>query len=80
MVCRRVIRCTVGVESDMRDSSRELFYRRYNVSSSWKNPLRRKNICLSVKEKKNEEEEETIRTRMRNMIVGFKPCLYTRLS
>ena len=35
VVFRRVVRCTVGVGSDMRDSSRELIYRRYDVSSSW---------------------------------------------
>ena len=34
VVFRRVVRCTVGVGSDMRDSSRELIYRRYDVSGS----------------------------------------------
>ena len=35
VVFRRVVRCTVGVGSDMHDLSRELFYRRYDTSSSW---------------------------------------------
>ena len=35
VVLRRIVRCTVGVGSDMRDSSRELFYISYDVSSFW---------------------------------------------
>ena len=35
VVFRRIVRCTVGVGSDMHDSSRELFYIRDDVSSFW---------------------------------------------
>ena len=35
VVFRGIVQCTVGVGSKIRDSSRKLFYRHYDVSSFW---------------------------------------------
>ena len=62
--------CTVRVESDLRDSSKIIFYRRFDVSSFWEDQLKKEMTFIS--------EKKTIRrTGMRNIYPVFQPPVHS---
>ena len=62
--------CIVRVESDLRDTSKKIFYRRFDVSSFWENQLKKEMTFIS-------EKNKIRRTGMRNIYPVFQPPVHS---